>query len=230
MVLLLLYYITDRRQFPGDEQAQRRQLLLRITAAARLDIDYIQLREKDLSIRELELLTRDAVRCVRENFSKTKILINSRTDVALAVEADGVHLTTTDIAASEARALVGSSHGTRHSAFVVAVSCATPTAVRLAESHGADFAVLAPIFEKQGTDCPLLGLDALRIAAGVDTPIDRRVEAGDNRNHMPVLALGGVSVENAAACVRAGAAGVAGIRLFQQGDIAETTSRLRHLV
>jgi len=133
---LLLYYITDRRQFPGGEQAQRRQLLLRISAAARLGVDYIQLREKDLSIRELEFLARDAVRCVRENSATTKLLINSRTDVALAVRADGVHLTTTDISASDARTIWFSGNKKRETGNgLFAVSCATPEAVRLAESH-----------------------------------------------------------------------------------------------
>ena len=211
-------------------------MLLRIGEAARSDVDYIQLREKDLSVWQLEYLARDAVRCVRENGTHTKILINSRSDVALASGADGVHLTTTDISASEARTLALSTgnekRGTRDrlaGEWIIAVSCASAVAVRSAESHGADFAVLAPIFEKPGTDRTPLGLDALRNAAGVDIPIDRRVEAGDNRDHMPVLALGGVTVENAAACIEAGAAGIAGIRLFQSGELVATVKRLREL-
>jgi thiamine-phosphate pyrophosphorylase len=225
---LLLYYITDRHQLGTTEQEQRRNLLLRVGEAARLDVDYIQLREKDLSIRQLEYLARDAVRCVRDNGAQTKLLINSRSDVALAVGADGVHLTSTDVAASDARAIAASANGKRQTTdWLIAASCATPAAVRSAESHGADFAVLAPIFEKAGTDRTPLGLDALRIAAGVDVPVDRRVEAGDNRNHMPVLALGGVTLENAASCIEAGAGGIAGIRLFQQGDLEETVKRLR---
>ena len=227
---MFLYYITDRRQFAGGEQEQRRKLLLRIGEAARAGVDYIQLREKDLPIRQLEFLARDAVRCVRDSGSRTKLLINSRTDVALAVGADGVHLTSTDITASEARAIWFSGIGEPVTgSIVVAVSCSSPEAVRLAESHGADFAVLAPIFEKQGSDRNPLGLDALRRATGANVPIDRRVEAGDNRSHMPVLALGGVTLENAAACMQAGASGIAAIRLFQQGDLKETVERLRNM-
>jgi thiamine-phosphate pyrophosphorylase len=225
---LLLYYISDRHQLGRTDQEQRRNLLLRIGEASQLGVDYIQLREKDLSIRHFEYLARDAVRCVREHGSQTKLLINSRIDVALAVEADGVHLTTTDIAASEARAIRSSVNDTRQTAnWIIAVSCRTPGAVRSAESHGADFAVLAPIFEKAGTDRIPVGLEALRLAAGIDIPIDRRVEAGDNRNRMPVFALGGVTIENAQSCILAGASGVAGIRLFQQGDLRETVERLR---
>lgn len=228
---MLLYYITDRHQLGATEQEQRRNLLQRISAAARLGIDYIQLREKDLSIRQLEYLARDAVRCVRENGEHTKLLVNSRSDVALAVCADGVHLTTTDVSPGDARAVAFSpENGKRQTTnWLIGVSCATPAAVRTAESHGADFAVLAPIFEKAGTNRTPLGLDALRIAAGVDIPIDRRVEAGDNRNRIPVLALGGVTLKNAADCMKAGAAGIAGIRLFQDGDLDTTIEQLRAL-
>jgi thiamine-phosphate pyrophosphorylase len=230
---LLLYYITDRRAFPGDEQARRRQLLLRISEAARAGIDLIQLREKDLPAGILELLARDAARCVRENSATTQLLINSRTDVALAAGADGVHLTSSDIAPSEVRALAASVPSrnlkleSQH--FLVSASCSSVEAVLRAESHGADFAVLAPIFEKAGTNRSALGLDTLRLAAGVDVPIDRRVEAGDNRHHLPVFALGGITLENAAACLRAGAAGIAAIRLFQHGNLKETVKRLRAL-
>src|ERR1039458_9381674 len=88
----LLYYITDRSQFRCDECARRRDLLGKIAEAARAGVDYIQLREKDLRTRELEMLAREVVAIVRENSSLTRLLINSRTDVALAAGADGVHL------------------------------------------------------------------------------------------------------------------------------------------
>ncbi len=224
---MLLYYITDRRQFPGTEQEQRLQLLLRISAAARSDLDYIQLREKDLSTRNLEFLARDALKCVRDNSSKTKLLINSRIDVALAVAADGVHLTSTDISASDARAIISSLNSQRAIPKVIGVSCHSAGEVRLAESHGADFAVLAPIFEKAGTNIPPLGLDALRRATRHSVPPDTRVEAGDQRHHLPVLALGGITLENARQCRAAGAAGIAAIRLFQQRDLKETVRILR---
>ena len=92
---MLLYYITDRTQFPGDETSRRRQLLDKIAEAARCGVDYVQLREKDLSARELESLAREAVQRTRE--TGTALLINSRTDVAIAVGAAGVHLRGDDI-------------------------------------------------------------------------------------------------------------------------------------
>lgn len=221
---MLLYYITDRKQFPGSDAAQRRALLDRIAAAARAGVDYIQLREKDLPTRELEALAREAVALVRPANSgqraTTRLLVNSRTDVALAAGAAGVHLPAADIFASDARALAATP------GLVVGVSCHTLDEVLAAEAHGADFAVFGPVFEKEGTASA--GLAALRAACARGRRAVPRTEAGHTRP-MPVLALGGVSLANAAACLRAGAAGLAGIRLFQQGDVAETITRLRAL-
>src|SRR6266851_312373 len=94
-----LYYITDRSQFVGDEPTRRRHLLDKIAEAALCGVDYIQLREKDLSTHDLELLAREAVVTIRQNQSpptnrtpSTRLLINSRTDVAIAAGAQGVHL------------------------------------------------------------------------------------------------------------------------------------------
>jgi len=205
---LLLYYITDRKQFPGPEPHRRERLLAKIAEAARAGLDYIQLREKDLPVRELESLAREAVRIVRETRNvkrETRLLINSRSDVALATGADGVHLPSDDIPASDARAVWSSvlsrnvKRETRN--VIIAVSCHSADEVRLAHAEGADFAVFGPVFEKAGTPTSV-GLDALRDACHV--------------GHMPVLAIGGVTLENARACVAAGAAGIAAIRLFQE--------------
>jgi thiamine-phosphate pyrophosphorylase len=101
---------------------------------------------------------------------------------------------------------------------VIAVSAHTVEEVRAAADQGAKFAVLAPIFEKANTDVRPIGLDALRVAC-----------ASTLRAESAVLALGGVTLANAGVCLEAGAAGVAGIRLFQNGDIVETVRRLREL-
>src|SRR5208282_5840407 len=115
----LLYYITDRSQFRGDERARRRALPEKIVEAALAGVDYIQLREKDLSARELETLAREAVAAVRENSSSTRLLINSRIDVALAAGADGVHLRADDVAPDDVRQMLPESS----SGFLVAASC-----------------------------------------------------------------------------------------------------------
>jgi thiamine-phosphate pyrophosphorylase len=215
---VLLYYITDRQQFPGPEPRHRELLLAKIAEAARAGVDYIQLREKNLPARELEALAREAVRICRETRNQnrdTRLLVNSRSDVALAAGADGVHLPSDDISASDARAIWSAAFA-RNSKLetrncLIAVSCHTADEVRLAEAQGADFAVFGPVFEKVGTSLRV-GLDALRAAC---------------RGHMPVLALGGITLANARACVEAGAAGIAAIRLFQQNEITAIVESLR---
>ena len=219
---MIFYYITDRRQFPGTPAEQRARVLAKIAEASRAGVDLIQLREKDLPARDLESLAKEAVRVVRENAGgkRTRLLINSRVDVAIAAEADGVHLRADDIAASEAR-VVFSKAGVHKP--VIGVSCHSVSEVRLAESHGADFAVFGPVFEKSGV--PGQGLASLRAACG-KVPA-RGVEAAVPAGQMPVLALGGVNRDNAAACLEACAAGVAAIRLFQEDDIASIIGALK---
>ena len=209
----LLYYITDRSQFRGDERARRRDLLAKVAEAARACVDYIQLREKDLSTRELEMLAREVAAIVRENSSLTRLLINSRTDVALAVGADGVHLRADDVLPREARQAAHRPLTTDH--FLVAASCHSKEDVIRADSEGADFAVFAPVFEKnKAPGRRPTGLAALHEAC---------------RAKIPVLALGGVTMENAASCLDTGAAGVAGIRLFQENRIGDVVLALRAL-
>lgn len=217
---MLLYYITDRRQFRGTDREQRISLLSRIAEAARAGVDYIQVREKDLTSRELESLARQAVRIVRENSSATRLLINGRADIALASDADGAHLPDGDLAASEVRTLWMKCSSR---APLIGVSAHSVAGARYAEAHGADFVVLAPVFEKSGATA--IGLAALREAcSALAAPAD--VEA-QYQGGFCVLALGGVNLGNARDCVLAGAAGVAGIRLFQAGDLFETVKRLR---
>jgi thiamine-phosphate pyrophosphorylase len=249
----LLYYITDRSQFHGDEPARRRALLAKVAEAARARVDYIQLREKDLSARELETLARDALTAVRNSTLRTenrelrtRLLINSRTDVALAAGADGVHLRADDVAphevrrvlemvgpqglkpvflvtgsrTAESRALPKNTEVSAHwplaaDHFLVAASCHTAADAFRAESENADFAVFAPVFGKRGTPgTPPAGLAALREAC---------------RAKIRVLALGGITMANAASCLEAGAAGIAAIRLFQENKIEDVVRALRTL-
>src|SRR5512146_1320549 len=219
---MLLCYITDRWQFPGTPEEQRARLLGKIAEASRAGVDLIQLREKDLPAHDLEALAREAVCLVRENSgaNRTRLLINSRVDIAIAADADGVHLRADDMAASEAR-VIFSKAGVQKP--VIGVSCHSLAEVRLAEAHGADFAVFAPVFEKSGN--PGQGLAALRAACG-QVPT-RGIEAAVPAGTMPVLALGGVTLENAHACIEAGAAGIAAIRLFQESNIARGIEKIK---
>jgi thiamine-phosphate pyrophosphorylase len=209
---MLLYYITDRKSFEGNDAERYAAVLRCIAEAARAGVDYIQLREKDLSAIDLELLAREAMRVVRENSETTKLLINTHSEIALAAGADGVHLPAGSPPASAVHAawLDHSKHTP-----TIGVSAHSAADVLRAQRDGADFAVLAPIFEKAGTSAKGIGLDKLREAC--------------NAASLPVLALGGVNATNGKACLGAGAAGIAGIRLFQQSDLAETVKRLREL-
>jgi thiamine-phosphate pyrophosphorylase len=209
---VLLYYITDRRGFDGNESERRAALLRRIGEAANAGIDYIQLREKDLEPADLELLAREALRVVRESSPTTKLLINTHAEIALEVGADGVHLPAGSMRPSDLRMdwLLRNDRDP-----LIGVSAHSVKEVRQAENSGASFIVLAPIFEKVDTDAQPIGLAVLREAC-----------AG---SHIPVLALGGVNVGNARACLDAGATGIAGIRLYQHGDVSKTVQELREM-
>ena len=216
----LFYYITDRAQFPGDESVRRQSLLEKIAEATRANIDYIQLREKDLSTRDLERLARDAAAILHqlrtENRElRTKLLVKSRTDIAQDVGADGVHLRSNDVSAMDVRKIwaCGADIPIRVPAPVIGVSSHTTVEVLRAESEGADFVVFAPVFGKKAV--PAIqprGLAALREAC---------------QAKIPVFALGGVTLENAAQCRAAGAKGIAAIRLFQENRLDDIVRILR---
>ncbi len=256
---MLLYYITDRQQFPGKPSQQRDRLLAKIAEAARAGVDLIQLRERDLSARELYELAAESLAIVRETRNakrETRLLINSRLDVALACGADGTHLRGDDFSASDARAIWAKAlrlqdarwHGSRRARssrnvkretrnasnnyqlttgnLLLGVSCHTQADVLSAEAHGADFVVYGPVFEKRGAEVDPVGLEDLRGACSHIATHDKKVEAGF-ASGMPILALGGVTLSNARDCVAAGAAGIAGIRLFQDHEVAEIVGMLR---
>ena len=233
MARRLLYYITDRKAFAGNESRQQRLLLEKIAEATRCGIDYIQLREKDLSGRELESLAREALRAIREaehpgkqnRELRTRLLINSRTDVALATRADGVHLRSDDISPADVRRIwqvsasapSGSSeqsavHEKLNELPIIGVSCHVLDEVKAAAEKRADFAVFAPVFEKKDSPTRPTGLAALKEAC---------------RTGIPVFALGGVTPQNAQSCFDAGAAGIAAIRLFQENEVAGIVRMIR---
>ncbi len=221
----LLYYITDRSAFPGDEPERRRRLIDKIAEAAASGVNYIQLREKDLPARELEALAREAVSVIRgqgklsadPKRSATAFLINSRADVALAVRADGVHLRAEDISPQDVRRAWREAADRERQELraepLIAVSCHSQEDVAHAALTGANFAVFALVFEKKDSpgSAPT-GLEGLRRACA---------------GKIPVLALGGVNLQNADSSLRAGAAGIAGIRLFQENEISKIVRALR---
>ncbi len=165
----ILYYITDRKAFPGDELTRRRLLLDKITEAASAGVDYIQLREKDLCARDLESLARKAIQIIRSNAKpRTALLINSRTDVALAIEADGVHLPANDLSPNEIRQIWKCGAGAlareiSPSPPQISISCHSAEEVTEAATEAATLAIFAPVFEKK--DAPGTHPQASKLSA-----------------------------------------------------------------
>ncbi len=152
-------------------------------------VEMIQIRAKQLSARALADLVRGAVACA----GRSKILVNTRTDVALACGAHGVHLPAGSMSPDTVRRIVPPG-------FLIGVSCHTREELHAAEREGADFAVYGPVFPSVTKSLTPIGIDAFREAVG--------------SVRLPVYALGGVTAQNASQCIAAGAAGVAGISLF----------------
>jgi thiamine-phosphate pyrophosphorylase len=200
------YAITSRTLYAGNEP-QRQTALVRETSRWAADgVDMIQLREKDLPDHDIASLAHEILEAIAAAGSLTKLLINSRVDVAVGVGAHGVHLTARhgEITPAEVRSLYASAgRGTG----IVTVSCHTLDEVTHARNGGADGILFAPVFEKvvEGVIVrPAQGLERLRAACLAAAPT-------------PVYALGGVTLQNAGSCLDAGAAGIAGIRLFHNG-------------
>ena len=181
------YYITDRLSCPVD-------VLECVEANARLGVDWIQVREKDLVPRDLLALAREAVARVAPFGSK--VLVNGRLDIALAASAHGVHLTSDAPAPSDLRPVAPAG-------FLLAVSTHTLAAVRRAEREGADFVVFGPVYPTRSKP----GLTRIPGPAGL--------RAACRAVDIPVAALGGIAPSRVASCAEAGAAAVAGISMFQ---------------
>jgi thiamine-phosphate pyrophosphorylase len=208
---MLRYAITDRVRFPGDEAACEAALLHQAARLATEGVDYIQLREKDLPPAALVAITHKLLAALRAHSPAPKLLINSRADVAIAAGADGVHLTSAEgsLTPADVRRLYASSGQPEP---VVSVSCHTLGEVAAAPRYAPTLILFGPVFEKvvadPQADYPAdahlsegSGLNLLHLACGAAAPV-------------PVLALGGITQENADSCIAAGAAGIAAIRLF----------------
>jgi len=201
-----LYAITAAARLPADQNGPEDALVSLAAQWAAGGVAFIQIREKTLSAGALERLAVRVMEAVRAARADTAVLINGRADVALAVGADGVHLPgLSGMTAPFLRQLFAECRSRKP---LVSVACHSIAEIEAARDEGADMALFAPVFGKllgDGSVIPGVGLDALRRACEVAKP-------------MPVYALGGITAENAGACMAAGAAGIAAIRLFQGAD------------
>ena len=160
--------------------------------AAAAGATMIQVRAKTLDTRELVALVQDVVAAARS----VPVLVNARADVALACGAQGVHLPSDGLAAGVVRSIVPAG-------FLIGVSCHVLEELGRAEGEGADFAVYGPVFATAShPGAAPVGLEALATAA--------------RAMRIPIYALGGITEDNAALCITAGAVGIAGISVFRK--------------
>jgi thiamine-phosphate pyrophosphorylase len=191
-------------------------MIERIGAAIAARADWVQLREKDMRAHELLALARRAVGISSAARGAGRIIANDRLDVALAAGASGVHLGGESMSARDV--IRWCRAGNVPKGFLVGVSCHSLEDARRAEDAGADYIFFGPVF-----DTPL------KRSFGTPQGTERLAEIC-RAIRLPVVAIGGITQENAPDCVRAGAAGIAAIRLFQEartiGEMKEIVARL----
>jgi thiamine-phosphate pyrophosphorylase len=203
--------ITDRRLLSGGSQAVlRRQLLRMVEDWTAGGVHFIQLREKDLAAADLQSLAREMAEKIDRRRSRLLVNISAAESAALAAVAgaDGVHLAgkPTPGAALRARQLFRSAGRTSDLDAIISVPCHTLDDIHVARKEQVDLMLFSPVFEKLAApSAEPQGLEALRQACVAAEGI-------------PVFALGGVTSINAQDCLTAGAAGIAGIRLFATDD------------
>ena len=186
----LLYLITEGHLTDDHYEDLKSSTLEKVRDSVDLGVDLVQVREKSLSARNLLDLSKQLRKIC---LPKVRLLINDRFDIALAAEADGVHLTETSLPVEVVRAAVDDR-------LLIGCSRHTVEGVKEARAGGADFAVLGPVFPTPGKGEPL-GLERFK-------------EACKAAKGFPVIGLGGMNAENASAVVKAGAAGIAAIRFL----------------
>jgi thiamine-phosphate pyrophosphorylase len=222
----LLCYVTDRRGLPVANSAGSVEALAqKIAEVVAAGVDWVQIREKDLTARELASLTRKSLRIAGKSSARsscaTRILVNDRLDIAIAERAGGLHLGEKSLPVAEARRLVESALRKQavDESFLAGVSCHSLETAESAERDGANYIFFGPVFttpSKQGFGS----------SQGTE-----RLQQVCSAVSIPVFAIGGITLDNATACLHAGAAGLAAIRLFQDAlDPISAVDRLRQTV
>jgi thiamine-phosphate pyrophosphorylase len=197
----IICYVTGREALDGTNSIEK--FVAKIRAAAAAGVDWAQIREREMTARDLLALTKAAIAGAR---GTTRILVNDRLDVALAAGAAGVHLRGESAPVGEAVRWLRETHAPAD--FLVGVSCHSVEEARHAEAAGASYVFFGPIFETPAKKKfgPPQGLAKLAVVC--------------NSVRIPVIAIGGVNEETAPKCLQAGASGIAAIRMFQETDEA----------
>jgi thiamine-phosphate pyrophosphorylase len=217
----ILCYVTDRKALASADDYQIEALHQRVGAAAAAGIDWIQIRENDFSGKQLSSFTRAAVAQIKQinerNGTQTRIVVNDRLDVALSEHTDGVHLGEKSLPVRDvSKWLPANPDLAAGDKFLVGVSCHSVQAALSAAHDGADYIFFGPVFATPS-----------KASFGAPQGLSRLAEACSAVS-VAVLAIGGVTLDNASDCFAAGAGGVAAIRLFQDAEnLAALISDLR---
>jgi thiamine-phosphate pyrophosphorylase len=223
----ILCYVTDRHSLAASSAADTieaevtRQLLGVIEATVTAGVNWIQIREKDMSGLECSLLVRHALQSATSSSADSshpaRILVNDRLDVALAERAGGVHLGANSLSVRDANRLREARSKLKPD-FLLGVSCHSQAEAASAARDGADYLFFGPIFPT-----PSKAQHGPPQGPGRLAEVCRSVA-------IPVIAIGGITLANASLCLVAGAAGIAAIRLFQDApDLPQLIRALRQL-
>jgi thiamine-phosphate pyrophosphorylase len=205
--LPIVYPITSGTTSPQTtpDDPQFSQILRLVRAAVDADVPLLQIREKSLHARVLFDLVARAAQITRG--SRTRLLVNDRTDIARAAGADGVHLTAQSLPVQVVRNICGAE-------FLIGASTHSLEQARAAHVAGADFVLFGPVFDTES-----------KRAYGEPQGLDKLCDVTRALGEFPVLAIGGITLENVEECFRAGARGVAAIGMLN--DAAKMSSIVR---
>jgi thiamine-phosphate pyrophosphorylase len=187
----IIYPITSGQTTPDH-------ILRLVRAAVDAEVPLFQIREKLLSGRVLFELVARAAELTRGR--KTRLLVNDRSDIARAAGADGVHLTGQSLPVEVVRKSYGAE-------FLIGASTHSLDETHAARAAGADFVVFGPVFETES-----------KRVYGPPQGLDKLSEVTRELGEFPVLAIGGITLENTGECLYAGASGVAAIRLLNDAE------------
>ena len=196
----IIYPITSGKTSPQTtpDDPQFSEILRLVRAAVDADVPLVQIREKSLHARVLYELVARAAEIARG--SETRLLVNDRSDIARAAGADGVHLTAQSLPVEVVRSIYGAD-------FLIGVSTHSLDEARAARAGGADFVVFGPVFETES-----------KRAYGAPLGLDKLAEVTRALGEFPVVAIGGLTLDNVAECFQAGARGIAAIGMLSDAE------------